>query len=770
MSVFLRALGPAALLGGALCAPPLALADDLEAARPAVAPVVVTAPVGKDEPAISTQTLHAEQIARTVNAVTVEDTIRYLPNLLVRRRHIGDTQAPVTTRTSGVGASARSLVYADGVLLSALIGNNNSNASPRWSMVAPAEVEQVQVTYGPFSAAYPGNSIGAVIAITTRKPTGFEADANVTYASQSFKQYGIKDDYPSYAAQADVGDRRGPFWWRLSYAHLDTESQPLSYVTAQPLPQPAAPATPASGGFNDVNRTGQPIAVMGAGGLEHQRQDLAKLKLGYDISPTLQVSYLLGYFGQTDDAQVTSFLRESSGAPVYAGTVSLNGSSYTLAPGAFASGLYRLDEAHFMHALTLAGQPSATFSWKVIASLYDYHRDQQRSPDALPQGLNGGSGSILDMGGTGWKTLDLEGAWRPGGEDGVHALRSGVHFDRYELQSRKFAADDWMSSDEGALKGASLGKTETSALWLEDKIALAAPLDLTLGARLEHWRAFDGLNYSASPALDVQQPQRSASAASPKVVLAWRDSGWRASASAGVAYRFPTVGELYQQVTVGPILTTPDPNLKPERAFSTELSLEREFGSTRQNSVRLSLFTEDLADALIAQTTSLAGSAPVSFVQNIDKVRSRGAELVVQAHDVLTPGLDLAASATYVDSQIRRDAALPAAEGKQTPQVPRWRWTAVASWRATPRLTLTAAARYSYRVYTTIDNSDVVSHTYQGFDGYFVADARAVLKLNDRWSASLGVDNLTDRRYYLFHPFPGRTVIAQLSYALGGDK
>src|SRR6202012_1346248 len=51
----------------------------------------------------------AETIARTVNVVTPEDTLRYLPNILIRQRHIGDTQAPVTTRPSGVGASARSL-------------------------------------------------------------------------------------------------------------------------------------------------------------------------------------------------------------------------------------------------------------------------------------------------------------------------------------------------------------------------------------------------------------------------------------------------------------------------------------------------------------------------------------------------------------------------------------------------------------------------------------------------------------------------------------
>ena len=95
--------------------------------------------------------LDAARIDETVNAVNVEDMLRYLPSLLVRKRHIGDTQAPLATRTSGVGASARSLIYADGILLSALIGNNNSSASPRWGMVSPGEIARIDVLYGPFS-------------------------------------------------------------------------------------------------------------------------------------------------------------------------------------------------------------------------------------------------------------------------------------------------------------------------------------------------------------------------------------------------------------------------------------------------------------------------------------------------------------------------------------------------------------------------------------------------------------------------------------------
>ena len=125
---------------------------------------------------------------------------------------------------------------------------------------------------------------------------------------------------------------------------------------------------------------------------------------------------------------------------------------------------------------------------------------------------------------------------------------------------------------------------------------------------------------------------------------------------------------------------------------------------------------------------------------------------------------DLTGSVTRVDSEIRADAANSAAVGKRTPQLPRLRWTAVATWRATDRLTLTTAARYSSRPYATIENTDTVGHTYQGFEGYFVVDARATYKIDRHWSAAIGVDNLNNRDYFVFHPFPQRSVLAELRY------
>jgi iron complex outermembrane receptor protein len=357
------------------------------------------------------------------------------------------------------------------------------------------------------------------------------------------------------------------------------------------------------------------------------------------------------------------------------------------------------------------------------------------------------------MGGTGWRTLDGQVTWT--------TLTAGYHYDQYRLGSDRYATTDWLSGGKGALTAAARGKTETQALFVEDAVPLRSDLRLTLGLRGERWRAFDGFNFQASPAVATHQPGRSADRLSPKAVLAWApDAAWSFTASAGLAYRFPTVSELYQAVTVGNQVFVPNPDLKPERAISTEISALRRFS---WGDARVSLFTEDVDDALISQTATTPFGF-TSFVQNIDRVRSRGAEVQVNARDVL-PRLDLSASLTYVDSKIAKDAAFPTAEGKQTPQVPRLRWTAVATWRATERLTLTTGARYSDRVFGTIDNSDTVGHTYQGFEGYFVVDARAVWKVDDHWQAALGVDNASNAKYFLFHPFPQRSVVAELKYA-----
>lgn len=117
----------------------------------------------------SSERITAEQL-QNLNVVNTEDALKYMPNMAIRKRFIGDENATISVRGNGTSQTARGLVYADGLLLSNLLGNTHS-FPPRWSMVFPEDIAQVDVIYGPFSALYPGNSMGATVAITTKMPT-----------------------------------------------------------------------------------------------------------------------------------------------------------------------------------------------------------------------------------------------------------------------------------------------------------------------------------------------------------------------------------------------------------------------------------------------------------------------------------------------------------------------------------------------------------------------------------------------------------------------
>jgi iron complex outermembrane receptor protein len=628
-------------------------------------------------------------------------------------------------------------------------------------MVAPEEIERVDVLYGPFSAQYPGNSIGAVVNITTRMPDKLEASATVAGNLQTFHQYGTRGNYPVGQLAATVGDRTGPFSWFLSANHTDSRAQPLSYVTVVQPSATSSAGTPVTGAFDKLNRSGQPIFVIGAGAFEHQRQDNLKAKLALDLPGDMKLTWQTGLFLNDTDAHARTYLKDSNGDPVYSGTVNIEGRTVTIPASAFSNQLYRFDERHWMHSARLE-QNTDTFFWSLIGSIYDYAKDDQRIPStALPAAGDGGPCSIVRMNGTGWRTLDLHMFTKS-----IHGqeLHGGAHFDGFTLDSRRFATGDWVHGPAGALTQQSLGHTRTFALWAEDHMMLAPRFTVTLGGRYEWWKAYGGRNFSASPPLDVDQPVRTAQGLSPKLSLKWEPAQrWSVTLSAARALRFPTVSELYQAISTGPTITVPNPDLKPEKASSAEIAIERRIGG---GSIRLSLFHEVIGDALISQSGPLPGQTQLfSFVQNIGRTRTNGAEVVLEKRNLL-PRVDVSGSFTLADPKIVSDPVFPAAEGKLIPQVPRRKATLVATWRPTDRLSLTGAARYSSRMFGTIDNSDRIGHTWQGFEGYFVADVRAAYKLDSHWSVAAGVENLTDRRYFLFHPFPGRTFTAELRWNL----
>ena len=701
----------------------------------------------------------------TVNLVDAEDAVKYLPSVFLRKRNNGDTQATLATRVWGTSSSARTLIFADGVPLTALVANNNTVGGPRWGLVAPPEVERIDMMMGPYSAAYSGNSMGAVMEITTRLPRKLEGQIQQTQAVQSFDLYGTRRNFMTSQTGASVGDRWGNLAIWASGNYQRSNSQPLSYVTSTSFP------TNTTGAYPDSNKLNAAANVLGASGLLNTHMTNGKIKAAYDITPTLRASYTFGLWRNDGNSGVQPYISATtSGSPTYAGQAG------------FASGFYDIDQRHTAQAFTLRTDRRKSWDVELVGSTYRFGFDQQRFPRTAASDTFSTAGRVAVLDGTGWETLDLKATWKPGGQISRHTVSSGVHWEHYALKNTTYNTSNWRdggSRTEVFTEGD--GKTESKALWAQDQWYITPELKLTVGGRLEDWRGYDGLNVSAS-AVDCHgtsvaafkpcvQPTVEGQKFSPKGLLTWNASErWTFTAALAKAYRFATPAELYQLVSTGTTFTSPNPNLKPDNVTSAELRAERRF---QRASVQLSLFQDDVHDAIISQFGTLVPNSTTlySFISNVDHVRARGAELGFGTNDVLVRGLALSGNVTFVEpktlamsGRASATAAPDAAIGKQLPNIPKWRSTATAMYRPNDRLTYTLAARYSSKLYTTLDNVDVRYNTYQGFSEWFVMDTKLNFRVNENWSASGGIDNLLDRKYFLFHPFPHRTFIAGLKF------
>ncbi len=725
-----------------------------------LAPLIVNeAPSAADKYLLPqvTESITAARAVEVVNVVDTEDVLKYMPSIFLRKRNYGDTQAVMASRVWGVSSSARTLVYGDGVILTALIANNNNIGAPRWGLIAPVEIERMDMMYGPFAAQYPGNSMGAVLEITTRMPERLEGSVTQTTAWQDFSLYSTHQHYLMSQTAATIGDRAGKFSYWVNVNYQDSHSQPLTYVTNATFP------TGTTGGYAANNKLGAAADVVGASGLLHTQMTNSKVKLAYDFTPTLRASYTFGAWRNEAHSDVQSYLTNAAGAPTFAGLAG------------FASGYYNLIQDHSAHSATLRSDTRGAFDFEASASLYRFDRDEQRSPNtasttAAASTSFGAAGKAAVLGGTGWSTLDLKGTWRPDGtKNSPHLLTFGAHDDRYKLYNPTFNTAEWTGGDYTSIASEGDGKTLTQALWVQDAWTLMPDVKLTLGARYEDWRAYDGLNING--ATTVRQPTLSRTNTSPKTTLAWTITPqWSATLSVGKAYRYATAAELYQLVTTGATFTSPNPDLKPDNVTSTELKIERKLDAGR---IRLSLFQDDIHDAIISQFNPLVpGSATLfSFLSNVDHVRARGAELVFEANNVFIRDLSLTSTLTWLDAKTlalsgraSATAAPGAAVGKKLPNIPDWRASLIATYRIGNRWTFTAAGRYSDKLWTTLDNTDVNPNTYQGFAAWFVADVRAHFRATNHWTASLGVDNILDRKYFLFHPFLQRTLVVDVKF------
>ncbi|MEO7067890.1 MAG: TonB-dependent receptor [Rhodanobacter sp.] len=689
------------------------------------------------------------------NVTESADALKYAPNVMVRKRYIGDPNAVVSGRNTGTLQSARSLVYADGLLLSNFMTNGYDGA-PRWGMVAPQEIGAVDILYGPYSALYPGNSLGTTVLIHTVLPQRFVASATSQFFSQNYHDaYGSSGHFNGHQAAVTVGNKQGRWSWLLALSRLENDGQPLQYATAKAGGNPAA-AIPVTGATLDRNPNGTQRLVYGANSIEHTVQTQGKLKVGVDVTDQVAALFTVGWWHNRAEDRTQSYLRDATGQTIGSGTINTNGQLWTLPASGLAPS--SASDTHMLYGVELNGHFNNGWRWTTVVSHYDFLRSQAATANQAEPGTPlGGPGTIADKGGSGWDTFDLRSSGPIGDH---HILYAGIHGDRYVLDTRVRNASTWLGDADGTPVSAFAGRTQTRAAYLQDVWSFADAWALTVGGRLEQWRAYGGLLGNATNTLHYGDRQRTDF--SPKAALNWDlADGWGLRLAYGKAVRYPTVAELFQGTISANAIVNNNPALKPEIDESTDLTLTRQLDNGHW---RVSLFQDRIANSLYSQT-DITTTPTVTSVQNIDQVRGRGIEAAIDLKDVWTAGLDMQASVACNDAKTVKDNHYPLANGQYFPRIPKIRASLLADYHFTPQWDASLGVRHSGRQYGTLNNNDFVD-TYGAVSSFTVTDAKVRWKFAPQWVASVGVDNLTNEQYWVYHPYAGRTFLAEVRWEL----
>jgi outer membrane receptor protein involved in Fe transport len=221
------------------------------------------------------------------------------------------------------------------------------------------------------------------------------------------------------------------------------------------------------------------------------------------------------------------------------------------------------------------------------------------------------------------------------------------------------------------------GRQRTLSVFGEDIIRIAARWQLTVNARMDHWRNFDALT-STQP-IDTPPPvvtrftDRSETAFTPRLALLYRaNNALSFTASAYRSFRAPTLNELYRGFRQGNVMTLANPDLKAERLTGGELgTLISAFN--QRLFLRGTFFWSEVARPVANVTISDTPSLITRMRENLGSTRSRGIE--IEGEGRILPNFTLSGGYQFVAATVLDFAADPTMVGLDIPQIPRHQFT-----------------------------------------------------------------------------------------------
>lgn len=702
--------------------------------------------------------VNAEQIRR-LNSINAEDSLKYLPSVSVRKRYIGDLNGIVQLRGVSNFQTTRILVKADDYLLLSYYLQTRYYGSPRWSLVSPQEILKAQIRYGPYEAEDSGNAMGGTINFVTQQPTHRKIELDATAFVQDFSLYGDHSSPDGRRTHFGYADRFGKLSVYGFYDHQKSLSQPMIFYNSPGL---AAAGPVVTGAFVDRDPQNAERYTYGDQGPDRTEIDLFKLKLGYDFGEALKLQAQLATQGRTlNSVDKKSYLHDAAGHVIWGdgnnstADAQINGRGFNVNSANFGSSIS--DRHDILAGLGLKGSLEGGWDYSLGGSVYSLQDDWTKTANrSASDPLYDGSGSLSDLEGSGWDTVDLK-VGKTGLGLGTLSAYVGAHYDVYTLRADNYGTSQWDSADARTWAQSTGGSTQTLAEFGQLEWAFRPDSALTVGLRRENWLAYNA--YYDKPASTVSDPVRTDERLSPKASLKIGAGDWTLALGAAKAYRFPIIEELYQNAYTTTNVNVSDKDLRPEDGTQFTATLGR---AGAWGSVQLTLFRDDIKDAILYQSDTTVTPSINTYI-NVDRALTNGVELAASRKRWLQGLWDLDGSVTFQDPRVLEDRANRAVEGNLLPLTTQFRATLINTLHLSDDLDFSLASRYFSQQFSRLDNQDVNAGTFGGNSDGLVFDLKAGLQVTPAVRASLGVDNVLSAQVYDYHPYPQRSYFVSLS-------
>jgi len=696
--------------------------------------VVVTATRTKkeiDKAPGSVSVIKADEI-RKLKIDAVDEAIKWEAGVFVKRR-TGMLDSVPAIELGGLPRQCRTLIMIDGIPV-----NGAYSGTVYLNNLPIDDIDRIEITRGPMSALYGGNSMGGAINIITKTAKKFFWNASLGYGSHTH-----------WRVRVNAGNR---FFDKLSISVGHEREETNGYPTSLVTRSISSGTGTLYGGYFTLNPWGRERWVVGDKGDKTAKRWSTYAKASLDVRDTgkLTLSFFKG-FHRYDYDEPHTYIHDQNGR-------------LTFGPGYVNIGSGKRVKIDPSYYVSYAGDGER--EWYLIGSSYKdvfgpfnfqgkvaYERWNSWYAYATPksgQFFQDANGKFSEANSYSWFVdLQLTSSFFPS-----HTTTFGFYF-RYDNYDGDDSELPYYRDED--IRGRKLletgGKDRFISFYGQDEWKVLENFTFYAGVRIDWWRSYDG--YSSAVG---DFPAKEDYCISPKfsaVYTPFEDTILKASI--GRAFRAPNLYELYRTWTWTFGTYYSNPHLDPETLWNYEVDIiQYLFG----RKIRLSgtYFHTDIDDFIYGYWKG--GN---NYKDNIASAEIDGYEFEITIRPI--EWIKIWGNYTYYDSEITDCDIRPEMEGKAIAEEP-ISMANVGADLSYRLIRLSIAAQYIGNIYKS-DLNDDTPDVYGGYTRrYWICDMKATLlpQWLKRWEVSISVRNMFDKHYYEYYKGDGRTYFVEVSY------